>query len=113
MNQSLNGSNIDDGPSVSQSVSVKPSRDNRRNVHESVSLAASRARGRGFKPTTGGNGIVGRTPTTPEIKPKGHGTGALPIAQEPRRTVVEPATETKRQIVPDSNNYQSPRQNSE
>lgn len=55
-------------------VNVKPVYVNRRQVQESVSLAASRVRGRGFKPTANNNLVTNRTS---DSKPKGRGSGLI------------------------------------
>ncbi|XP_015598571.1 protein CASC3 isoform X2 [Cephus cinctus] len=53
---------------------------NKRHVQESVSLVASRVRGRGFKANANNNAVTNRTM---ETKPKGRGAG--PISAENRR----------------------------
>ncbi|XP_043478384.1 protein CASC3-like isoform X2 [Leptopilina heterotoma] len=55
-------------------VKALPRDNNKRNVQESVSLVASRARGRGFKANTNNNIVSNRIL---EMKPKGRGPGAI------------------------------------
>lgn len=50
---------------------------NKRQVQESVSLAASRARGRGFKPNLNNNLMMTNNKTIMETKPKGRGAGLI------------------------------------
>ena len=78
--QSSNGNT--GGGDADKSITVKAlSRDNnKRQVQESASLAASRARGRGFKPNTNNNVVNNRVT---ESKPKGRGPG--PINLDNRR----------------------------
>lgn len=72
--QSSNG-NSGAGGDADKLINTKiPSRDNnKKNVQESVSLAASRTRGRGFRTNANNNMVTNRTV---EIKPKGRGTGS-------------------------------------
>ncbi|KAG8037604.1 hypothetical protein G9C98_005815 [Cotesia typhae] len=73
--QSLIG-NINAGDDIEKTTTanVKPAYVNKRQVQESISLAASRVRGRGFKPITNNNLVTNRTPDT---KPKGRGSGLI------------------------------------
>lgn len=68
--------NISAGDDIEKTTTanVKPAYVNKRQVQESVSLAASRVRGRGFKPTANNNLVTNRTPDT---KPKGRGSGLI------------------------------------
>ncbi|XP_068972200.1 protein CASC3 isoform X2 [Bombus flavifrons] len=73
--QSSNG-NSGAGGDADKLINTKiSSRDNnKRNVQESVSLAASRTRGRGFRTNANNNMVTNRTV---EIKPKGRGSGLI------------------------------------
>ncbi|XP_012152846.2 CASC3 exon junction complex subunit isoform X2 [Megachile rotundata] len=79
--QSSNG-NSGAGGDADKLVSTKisPRDNNKRNVQESVSLAASRTRGRGFRTNANNNMVTNRTV---ETKPKGRGAG--PISAENKR----------------------------
>ncbi|XP_076655665.1 CASC3 exon junction complex subunit isoform X1 [Halictus rubicundus] len=79
--QSNNG-NSGAGGDADKLVNAKtsPRDSNKRNVQESVSLAASRTRGRGFRTNANNNMVANRTI---ETKPKGRGAG--PIAAENKR----------------------------
>ncbi|KAH0567013.1 protein CASC3-like isoform X1 [Cotesia glomerata] len=68
--------NINAGDDIEKTTTanVKPAYVNKRQVQESVSLAASRVRGRGFKPTANNNLVANRPPDT---KPKGRGSGLI------------------------------------
>ncbi|XP_078037577.1 CASC3 exon junction complex subunit isoform X2 [Augochlora pura] len=79
--QSNNG-NSGAGGDADKLVNAKtsPRDNNKRNVQESVSLAASRTRGRGFRTNANNNMVTNRTI---ETKPKGRGAG--PITAENKR----------------------------
>lgn len=79
--QSSNGNN-GAGGDADKLVNAKtsPRDNNKRNVQESVSLTASRTRGRGFRTNANNNMVTNRTV---EVKPKGHGAG--PITAENKR----------------------------
>ncbi|XP_031845556.1 CASC3 exon junction complex subunit isoform X2 [Nomia melanderi] len=79
--QSNNGNN-GAGGDADKLVTAKtsPRDNNKRNVQESVSLAASRTRGRGFKTNPNNNMVTNRAI---ETKPKGRGAG--PITTENKR----------------------------
>lgn len=74
---------------------VSPRDNNKRNVQESVSLAASRTRGRGFRTNANNNMVANRTV---ETKPKGRGAG--PISAENKRNSTIPNDE-EQQITHD------------
>ncbi|XP_012526151.1 protein CASC3 isoform X3 [Monomorium pharaonis] len=80
-NQSTNG-NTGSGGEADKLANAKPSprENNKRNTQESVSLAASRTRGRGFKPNPNNNMVTNRIV---ENKSKGRGPG--PVTVENRR----------------------------
>ncbi|XP_017798145.1 PREDICTED: protein CASC3 isoform X2 [Habropoda laboriosa] len=79
--QSSNG-NTGAGGDAEKLVNTKtsPRDNNKRNVQESVSLAASRTRGRGFRTNANNNMVTNRAV---ETKPKGRGAG--PISAENKR----------------------------
>ncbi|CAK9830326.1 Protein CASC3 [Anthophora retusa] len=79
--QSSNG-NTGAGGDADKLVNTKtsPRDNNKRNVQESVSLAASRTRGRGFRTNANNNMVTNRAV---ETKPKGRGAG--PITAENKR----------------------------
>ncbi|XP_024884102.1 protein CASC3 isoform X2 [Temnothorax curvispinosus] len=79
--QNTNGS-PGSGGDAEKLASTKPSlrENNKRNTQESVSLAASRTRGRGFKPNANNNMVTNRIV---ENKSKGRGPG--PVTVENRR----------------------------
>ncbi|XP_032665459.1 protein CASC3-like isoform X2 [Odontomachus brunneus] len=80
-NQNANGSNGSGGDAEKlASNKVSPRENNKRNAQESVSLAASRTRGRGFKSNANNNMVTNRIV---ENKSKGRGSG--PVAIENRR----------------------------
>lgn len=63
---------------------ASPRDNNKRNIQESVSLAASRTRGRGFRTNANNNMVTNRTI---ETKPKGRGAG--PITAENKRNNIQ------------------------
>lgn len=80
-NQNANGSTGSGGDAEKlASNKVSPRENNKRNAQESVSLAASRTRGRGFKSNANNNMVTNRIV---ENKSKGRGSG--PVAIENRR----------------------------
>ncbi|KYN00007.1 PREDICTED: protein CASC3-like isoform X1 [Cyphomyrmex costatus] len=82
-NQNTNGNIGDDGEKL---ANTKPSsrETNKRNTQESVSLVASRTRGRGFKSNANNNMVTNRIV---ENKVKGRGPG--PVTIENRRNTVQ------------------------
>lgn len=79
-NQSTNGNAGLSDAEKSVNTKSSPRENNKRNAQESVSLAASRTRGRGFKPNANNNMVTNRIV---ENKSKGRGPG--PVAIENRR----------------------------
>ncbi|XP_076174148.1 CASC3 exon junction complex subunit isoform X2 [Ptiloglossa arizonensis] len=63
---------------------TSPRDNNKRNVQESVSLAASRTRGRGFRTNVNNNMVTNRTV---ETKPKGRGAGPITVENKRSSTI--------------------------
>ncbi|XP_070165506.1 protein CASC3 isoform X1 [Polyergus mexicanus] len=83
-NQNINGS-AGSGGDAEKSVNIKtsPRENNKRNPPESVSLAASRTRGRGFKSNANNNMVTNRIV---ENKSKGRGPGSVTIENRRNNT---------------------------
>lgn len=114
-NQNTNG-NTGSGGDAEKLVNTKPllRENNKRNTQESISLAASRTRGRGFK-SNANNNITNRIV---ENKSKGRGPG--PVSVENRRNNTQHneehqlAHDMKQQLnINDGSQYHQPARNSE
>lgn len=84
--QSSNG-NSGAGGDADKLVNAKasPRDNNKRNIQESVSLTASRTRGRGFRTNANNNMVTNRTV---ETKPKGRGAGPI-TAENKRNNIIQ------------------------
>ncbi|XP_051170088.1 transcription factor SPT20 homolog isoform X2 [Leptopilina boulardi] len=107
--QSSNGNNGGDDADKSFNVKAMPRDNNKRNVQESVSLVASRARGRGFKANTNNNIVSNRII---ESKPKGRGPGTINPDNRRSNTIQideehQLANDVKRMNIVESTSYHS------
>ncbi|KAL6447300.1 hypothetical protein ACFW04_001505 [Cataglyphis niger] len=110
-NQNTNGSAGSGGDAEKlANIKISPRENNKRNPQESVSLAASRTRGRGFKSNANNNMVTNRIV---ENKSKGRGPGSVTIENRRNNTAQhndehQLAHDMKQVNINDDNQYHQP-----
>ncbi|RLU20263.1 hypothetical protein DMN91_006870 [Ooceraea biroi] len=109
-NQNTNGNSGSGDAEKSVNAKPSPRENNKRNAQESVSLAANRSRGRGFKPNANNNMVANRIV---ENKAKGRGPGPVTIENRRNNTVQHSdehqlVHDMKQVSVSDGNQYHQP-----